>query len=202
MRPQSLRTAMVAAALGGLAACASDSSITAPSEQATLEAQRATTSAGAWDYHAGDAFLAALNPAFAPAIATASNGDRLELSGTGTLATHPKAVTGGGTFTHKNAAGAVLGSGTWTATKLLSFRSYGPSPVPGFPPDFEAGIALIKVHISPAAGGPGFDGVLRITCTLPDTFVPRGSHEGVRLAVEDVINFNKEAGGATLFVRQ
>ncbi|MGH7700418.1 MAG: hypothetical protein ACREMJ_07885, partial [Gemmatimonadales bacterium] len=156
MRPQSLRTAMLAAALGGLAACASDRSISAPSDQLALTAQRATTSAGEWNYHAGDAFLAGLGVP-TPNIATASNGDRVELSGTGTLATHPKSVTGAGTFTHKNAAGDVVGSGTWTATELLSFRSYGPSPVPGFPPDFEAGVAEIKVHLSPAAGGTGFD---------------------------------------------
>jgi len=30
--------------------------------------------------------------------------------------------------------------------------------------------------------------------------VPGGFEEGVRLAVDDVINFNREVGGATVFV--
>jgi hypothetical protein len=130
----------------------------------------------------------------------ASNGDVVELSGTGTLSVFPKAVTGGGTFTHKDASGNVVGSGTWTATELLSFQNYGASPVTGFPPTFRSGNALIRVHITAGGGTVQLDGTLRITCTLPQTGVPGGFEEGVRLAVDEVINFNHEAGGATLFI--
>ena len=50
-----------------------------------------------YEYHAGDAFLASLNPAFSPDVAMASNGDRIQINGTGTLSVFPKGVTGGGT---------------------------------------------------------------------------------------------------------
>ena len=49
-------------------------------------------------------------------------------------------------------------------------------------------------------GAVQLDGTLRIFCHLPETDVPGGFEEGVRLAVDGVINFNREAGGNTLFV--
>ena len=36
----------------------------------------------------------------------------IEITGSGTLTTHPKSVTGGGAFTHKASDGTVIGSGT------------------------------------------------------------------------------------------
>lgn len=155
-----------------------------------------------FDYHVGDAFLAALDPDFSPAVAVAENGDKIALDGTGELSIHPKSATGSGTFEHTNAAGDVVESGTWDATELLSFHSYGPSPDAGFPSDFEAGVALIRVHLAPDAGGPGFDAVLSVTCLLPGIKLPPSLHEGIHLAIQDAVNFNHEAGGATLFVRQ
>ena len=148
-----------------------------------------------YGYHAGDAFSPALS---APDVAVASNGETITLTGTGTLSVFPKAVTGGGTFTHKNAAGDVLAKGTWTATELLTFQSYGASPVR--PPALRAGMALLRVHLSPSAGGAGLDATLRITCHLPGTDVPGGFEEGIRLAVDDAVNFNREVSGNTVFV--
>ena len=147
-----------------------------------------------YEYHAGDASRPALN---SPDVAMASNGDKIVLTGTGTLRVFPKAVTGGGTFTHKNAAGTVLATGTWTATQLLTFQSYGASTLR--PPTFRAGLALIRVHLSPA-GGAGLDATLRITCHLPKTDVPGGFEEGIRLAVDNAVNFNREVSGNTLFI--
>ncbi|MGI8514129.1 MAG: hypothetical protein ACR2NT_03130 [Acidimicrobiia bacterium] len=63
-------------------------------------------------------------PGALPDVAEASNGDTLALTGSGTLTTHPKTVTGGGTFTHNFAGGGSL-SGTWEATQLISFNGYG-----------------------------------------------------------------------------
>jgi len=151
-----------------------------------------------YEYHAGDAFLASLNAAFSPDVAMASNGDKVELKGTGTLSVFPNAVTGGGTFTHKDAAGAVIATGTWAATQLLEFQSYGGSPA--VPPTFRAGMALMRVHLSPSAGGAGLDATLRISCHLPQTDVPGGFEEGIRLAVANAVNFNREVSGATVFV--
>jgi hypothetical protein len=143
--------------------------------------------------------IGAGNTACCPDTAMASNGDTITVTGTGTLSIHPKSVTGGGKFTHKNAAGTVLASGTWAATQLLSFNSYGTSP--GFPPGFEGGLALIRVRLMPKGTTSTFDAVLQVNCLIGK--VPAGAKEGIRLAVQDGLNFNKEVpGGETLFIRQ
>ena len=113
----------------------------------------------------------------------------------------PKIVEGSGTFIHRNAGGEIIGAGVWTATKLISFKSYGSGALQGLPEDFEGGRALMKVYLDPNVRVPGFDGTLRIDCTLGD--VPKNAEEGIRLAVRGVpINFNKEVSGATLFIRK
>lgn len=126
-----------------------------------------------------------------PDVARAANGDTVRIAGTGTLTVHPKSVTGAGTYSSTNAR---VGSGTWTAVKLLSFKDHGTNPA--ITPGATAGKALIRVQLS-----SGATGVLRITCALPGVKVPRSFREGVRLAVEGGPNFNKEAGGLTLFIR-
>ena len=136
-----------------------------------------------------------------PDVATASNGDTMEIAGEGTLSVHPKSVTGSGSFTH-NFAGGGSASGTWTATELLSFKSYGSPPAAvGLPPTWEAGKAIIRVHLI-AENGLEFDGILTVGCVLPGVRVPGGAVEGSTLNVQDVINFNKAELGATLFIRQ
>lgn len=198
MRNHLILLAVAAVGAGALLSCSPETATTA---LGTPEFARtgvpSSPGPATFAYHAGDAFLAALNPAFAPDVALASNGDRIELAGTGTLSVFPKTVTGGGTFKHKNAAGTVLATGTWSATELLAFQNYGGSAA--VPPSFRAGLALIRVHVSPSAGGPGFDGTLRIACHLPGTEIPGGFEEGVRLAVDNVVNFNREVSGNTLF---
>jgi hypothetical protein len=159
---------------------------------ARASAQSATVTK---NYLAGAGLLC---PDNCPDVASAPNGDTISISGSGTLSIHPNSVTGGGTFTHKDASGNVLSTGTWTAQQLLSFVSYGTSQ--GVPPTFEGGKALMLIHLSPNTGGSGFDGVLRITCVIGSP--PAGAHEGIRLNVQDVINFNKEVSGETLFIRQ
>ena len=140
-------------------------------------------------------------------VATASNGDIIEVAGQGTLSIHPKTATGNGTFTHKDSDGTiVLGSGTWMATELLSFQEYGPSTDPAnFPPNLRAGYANIKVHLT--GGGAEFPGILRVYCVLPGAKVPASTPEGILLNIPGVANFNKVAGeggfgGPTLFILQ
>ena len=130
-------------------------------------------------------------PSPCPDIARASNGDTVTITGTGTLTVHPKSVTGSGTYSSTNTS---VGSGTWTAARLLSFKAYGTNPA--ITPGATGGKALIRVQLSSGAMG-----VLRITCALPGVKVPHSFHEGVRLAVQGGPNFNKEAGGITLFIR-
>ena len=159
---------------------------------APASAQSATVT---YDYFAGSGTPCSISEC--PDVASAPNGDTITIAGSGTLSIHPDSVTGNGTFIHKNASGTVLAHGTWTAQQLLSFVSYGTAPP--FPPNFEGGKALVLIHLSPSTGGSGFDGVLRITCLIGSP--PAGAHEGIRLNVQDVINFNKEVSGNTLFIR-
>jgi hypothetical protein len=157
----------------------------------------ATSNTSTLGYQLGTGTLAGLptEHVHGPVVAKAANGDTIELTGTGTLTTHPKTVTGNGQFTHKAADGAVLGSGTWTATQLLSFTSYGSGSVQGLPPQNEGGKALLRIHLS-----PGLDAILQVDCLLGTP--PAGAREGIRLAVQQALNFNKEVSGETLFVRQ
>ena len=161
----------------------------------------ATTSAHSptvtYNYFAGAGPVCSVSPTACPDVASAPNGDTISLAGSGTLSIHPKSVTGGGTYIHKDASGTVLDRGTWTAQQLLSFVSYGTAPP--FPPNFEGGKALVSIHLSPSTGGAGFDGVLRITCVIGSP--PAGAHEGIRLDIQGGINFNKEVSGNTLFIR-
>lgn len=133
-----------------------------------------------------------------PDVATASNGDTIVIEGHGTLSVHPKSVTGGGTFTHNFAEGS--GSGTWEAIELLSFKSYGSNVPGGLPASFEAGKAIIRVHL--VAGEMEAHGILTVGCLLGGPSEPGGAFEGVRLNLQGGPNFNKPDVGATLFIRQ
>ncbi|HKO15692.1 MAG TPA: hypothetical protein VJU87_05605 [Gemmatimonadaceae bacterium] len=131
----------------------------------------------------------------------ASNGDQIELRGRGPLGIHPKSASGGGTFTHRNASGMVLGSGAWTVTELLSFQSYGP-PSPGFPvPNASAGKAQFRVVFTPAGTTLELPGIMDVECILPGSAAPGGTIEGTRVVVPSVANFNKPVSGGTLFIR-
>jgi hypothetical protein len=154
-----------------------------------------------YQYLAGSGPLCGLPiPKPCPAIAKAPRGDTIEVAGQGTLSVHPKSVTGGGTFIHKGATGNVIAAGTWTATKLLSFKSYGTSGLATLPAGASAGKALIRVRLS--AGPMTFKGTLWVFCELPDVPIPAGFHEGIRLSIAGTVNFNKQVSGNTLFIRQ
>lgn len=156
---------------------------------------------GTYDWHIGDAFLTAIDPAFGPTISEARNGDTVEVIGTGTMTIGSHSATGGGTFTHKDSNGNVIGSGTWTVEKLLSFRSYGNGIPQGLPENFIGGRTKMKVHLMPDGGGEGFDAILKIDCTIGDN-IPASAVEGVELNIfGSQPNFREEVGGATLFVK-
>ena len=52
-------------------------------------------------------------------------GDTIRVTGSGTFDTTSGVVTGGGSFTHFNADGTVHMRGSWEATGLVSFASFG-----------------------------------------------------------------------------
>jgi hypothetical protein len=122
-----------------------------------------------------------------PCVSQSGNGATVELQGEGTLTIHSKSVSGEGEFSY----GGV--SGTFEATQLLSFVSYGSVPGP-CPPECEGGRALIRVHLS-----NGSDATLTVTCLIGNP--PGGADEGIRLAVQGGPNFNREVSGETLFFR-
>src|SRR5712692_339210 len=88
--------------------------------------------------------LCALDPSACPDVARADNGDTVEITGSGMLSIHAKTVSGVGTFVHRAQDGTLRGEGTWTATDLLSFNSYGTQP--DLPPNLFGGLARIRVH--------------------------------------------------------
>lgn len=143
-----------------------------------------------FQYLAASDFLC---PDNCPDISGADNGDTVEIRGKGTLSTNPASVSGGGTFTHKDSAGSVLESGSWTARTLISFVPYDSLAVIGLPNIF-GGKAVIRVELS-----TGLNAILTIDCAI---FSPLGHTEGVTLNIQDVINFNKEISGETLFIKQ
>ncbi len=158
-----------------------------------------------YKYLIGTGLLCGLDPSACPTIAMAENGDTIEIAGEGTLSIHPKSATGSGTFAHKDSNGNILATGTWEATELLSFHSYGDGTPQGLPANFEGGLALIRVHLLPDAGGPGFDAIMQVDCLLGkvpgENGKSNGVVEGIRLAVQGGTNFNKEVSGFTLFIK-
>jgi hypothetical protein len=106
-------------------------------------------------------------------------------------------------FVHKTAGGTTVGSGTWAATKLLTFQSYGNAVPQGLPPTFFGGRVALNVLLTPTANpSVHLPAILQIECALGK--VPPGSLEGVRLDVQDVINFNKTVPerGANLYIKE
>ena len=132
-------------------------------------------------------------------VTEASNGDRVALTGVGPLGIHPKSASGGGTFTLTltTSQGTVIKSGAWSVTDLLSFQSYGASPLR--PPTFNGGKAQLRVQLTPTGTTAVLEGIMDIECRLPGLDVPGGTVEGVRLVVPGVANFNTPVSGSTLF---
>lgn len=151
-----------------------------------------------FDFLIGTGFLCGLDPFACPDVSMASNGDTLELTGSGVITTHPKSVTGGGTFVHTFAGGGSI-AGTWKATKLVSFNSYGCVDFGGGT-ILCGGLAIMQVEFSVAGTVVG-NGVLQVDCVIGD--FPAAATEGVRLNAQTVlggINFNREVSGLTVFL--
>jgi hypothetical protein len=163
----------------------------------STSAVAADSGSATYDYLIGTGILCDFDPSACPAVAMASNGDTIAMTGTGTLSIHPKSVSGGGDFTHNFASGGSV-SGTWTAKKLLSFNGYGCGGA-GLPDDFCGGLAVIRVELF-VGGSHVADGTLQVDCLIGA--FPAGAAEGVRLAVQGGPNFNNEVSGFTLFILQ
>ncbi len=143
---------------------------------ATVLGGGAQAAANKFVFHVGDAFLAAVNPDFAPdfALSTAT-GDRLQLR-------------------------SLFADGSWIAVGIVSWRSYGNGVPQGLPPNFFGGVLVILIEVHPnLPGDPVLQATLRVDCVLGHP--PAGAEEGIQVDVPAFpITFDHEDGGATLFV--
>jgi hypothetical protein len=154
-----------------------------------------------------------------PAVARTANGDTIELSGAGTLSLANKSITAAGAFTRKSSTGEIVATGIWTATELLSFKSYG--IVPGalmresqkfkpsrFPlsglamlagPIPAGGLALLRIRLLPDVGKPK-EALLQVNCAMGKVPANQQSN-GIRLAIQGGgPKFDEKLDGRTLFI--
>jgi hypothetical protein len=127
----------------------------------------------------------------------------------GTFNTAAGRATGGGTFVHTSSTDVIVGFGTWTATSLISFTSYGCGVRGGepAPANFCGGLATMKAHVTatrvnPPAGQVEADVILYVNCLLGTN--PSGE-EGIKLdgrphAPNFDTTIENEGHGETLFV--
>jgi hypothetical protein len=155
-----------------------------------------------FEYHVGDALIQSLGfPAGNQAIA--ENGDVVTIVATGTFDTAARQADGGGTFAHHVAATDQMITGTFVTTGLISFQSYGDATPEGLPASFYGGKLVLSILATPDANpAVHLPALLTVECELGTP--PSGTVEGVRVNVQDVINFNKSVpeSGANLYIRQ
>ncbi len=122
----------------------------------------------------------------------APDGSTIALFGLGTLTAGPdKTATGGGTFTKSGGE-----TGTWTATAVDGFVSYG-TALPGShfpPPPATGGMAKLRVSLS-----NGETGLLTIFCVIGSP--PPSTMEGIHLVLGSGVSgeYNTIVVGSTIF---
>jgi len=141
-----------------------------------------------------------------PNFGVAANGERISITGEGEFSTHPKSVAAEGAFTHSTASGTVVATGTWEATELTEYQSYGCGEVFGdpLPDNFCGGVVKMRVMLMPTGTTLHLPGILTVICVIgpnPPNSIngPRG--EGVTLNVPGVNNFNHSAGGENIYIQ-
>src|SRR5207244_12047030 len=140
--------------------------------------------------------LCSLAPNACPDVSSAPNGDMVAVAGMGTFDIRSMTATGGGTFVHRMTDGTIRASGTWEATKLLAFHSFGSGSAQGLPANVEGGLALIQVTLK-VHDTPVFNAVLNVGCELGNP--PGGGHAGIELTVHGAgITFTDRVTGFTL----
>ena len=125
--------------------------------------------------------------------AVAPDGSTIFIKGHGTLEAGPGgSATGGGTFSIDGGP-----TGTWSATSVEGFVSYGTSlpgsPLP--PPPATGGMAKLRVSFS-----NGQDGVLTIFCVIGSP--PPSVGEGIHLILGSGVSseYTDEGNGFTIFI--
>jgi hypothetical protein len=141
-----------------------------------------------------------------PNFGVAANGDEIAITGEGQFSVNPNAVDAAGEFAHTDSSGNVLATGTWTATQLLNYQSYGCGEVFGtpIPPDLCGGAVKMSVTLTPNGTSLQLPGILTVFCVI-------GAHapqsvlgpltEGVTLDVPGIQNFNHSNGGDNVYIQ-
>lgn len=135
----------------------------------------------------------------------AATGDTVSLTGSGDAKPGEGTATGGGTFLHRTALGALVAQGVYFVTGFNSFVKPGGSLVTAGVKDgigtlnqTSGGVLSVKIHgivdAPPSRAGGMVDGVLEVHCGLPGG---AAITEGVRLSVL-TFKFIQQTG-ATLF---
>ena len=149
-------------------------------------------------------------------MARTAKGDTVEISGAGMLNPSSKSVTATGAFTHKNSTGEILQTGIWTATELLSFKSYGVAPGALLPGNqkfrtsglLPKGMGLLAgpmpagapgASLAPDSGKPK-EAFLHVNCAKGN--VPENQQgDGIRLAIQEGgTKFDEKVSGRTMFM--
>jgi hypothetical protein len=138
-----------------------------------------------------------------PNVAAAPNGDQVAVTGEGTFSVNPKSVDAEGSFTHSFAGGGSI-TGTWTATQLLEYQSYGCGVVFGTPIPANLCGGAVKMGVTLTATTPSgvvtIDGILTVFCLIGPN-PPNSASEGITLVVPGIINFNKVVSGENVYIR-
>jgi hypothetical protein len=141
-----------------------------------------------------------------PNLGVAANGDQIAITGEGEFSVNPNAVEAEGEFVHTDSGGNVIASGTWKATQLIEYQSYGCGEVFGdrIDPNACGGALKMRVTLTPEGTSLHVPGIMTVICVIgpnpPDSvFGPRT--EGVTLNVPGVNNFNHSIGGENIYVR-
>jgi len=142
----------------------------------------------------------------APNLGMAANGDHIAITGDGQFSAHPNSVEAAGRFTHTDSSGNVLGTGTWTATTLLNYQSYGCGEVFGtpIPPDLCGGAVKMNVTLTIDGTNASLPGMLTVFCVIgphaPQSVLGPFT-EGVTLDVPGIQNFNHSIGGDNVYIQ-
>ena len=109
-----------------------------------------------------------------PNFGVAANGDQIAVTGEGEFSVNPNGVDATGDFIHADGSGNVLATGTWTATGLINYQSYGCGEVFGItiPPDQCGGAVKMSVTLTPTGTGLKLAGTLTVFCVI-GTYVAR-----------------------------
>jgi hypothetical protein len=141
-----------------------------------------------------------------PNFGVAANGDQIAVTGEGEFSVNPNSVTAAGEFTHSDGNGNVLATGTWTATGLLNYQSYGCGEVFGttIPPDLCGGAVKMSVTLTPSGTSLQLPGTMTVFCVIgphPPQSILGPLTEGVTLNVPGIQNFNHSTGGDNVYIQ-